>query len=189
MTWKYYNQLKDKVMKPGVTDEMVDNSGKEGATQKTQVQVNILGQYIKNLSFQSPIVPQVFKELKEEPKIELNLDIQVKNITETQYEVTLLIEAEALKDKNMVFAVDLEYAGLFEMNNVVEEEQKKQILLIYCPNLIFPFARSVIANITRDAGFQPLMINPLDFAGLYMQQTQTRNQESLAQDGGIKTIH
>ena len=66
----------------------------------------------------------------------------------------------------------LQYAGVFEIKKVEDEEQKKQVLLIYCPNLIFPFARRIIADITRDAGFQPLMVNPMDFAGLYLQQQQ-----------------
>ena len=179
MTWKYYNQLKDKVIRTGVIDEMTDNREKEETNQKPQIQVNIQGQYIKDLSFQNPIVPQVFQELKEAPKIDLNLDIQVKNITDDQYEVTLVIKADALKDKEVVFAIDLQYAGVFEIKKVEDEEQKKQVLLIYCPNLIFPFARRIIADITRDAGFQPLMVNPMDFAGLYLQQQQQREKNNV----------
>lgn len=177
MTWKYYNQLKDKIMK-AETGEIRNVTGE--ANQKTQIQVNIQGQYIKDLSFQSPIAPAVFKELKEAPKIDLNLDIQIKDLEENQYEVTLAMKAEAMKDKEVVFAIELQYAGLFEIKNAVDEEQKKQIVLVYCPNLIFPFARRIIADVTRDAGFQPLMVNPIDFAGLYFQQQQQEKDKAQA---------
>lgn len=140
-----------------------------------QVKVNIQAQYVKDLSFQSPSVPHVFTQLKEPPKIDLNLDIQVKDIEKDQYEVTLSIKAEALKGEEVIFGVDLQYSGLFQIQDVTEEEQKKQILLIYCPNLIFPFARRVVADVTRDAGFQPLMVNPIDFAGLYAQQQKKQD--------------
>ena len=73
----------------------------------------------------------------------------------------------------------LQYAGVFEIKKVEDEEQKKQVLLIYCPNLIFPFARRIIADITRDAGFQPLMVNPMDFAGLYLKQQQQRETNNV----------
>ena len=154
--------------------ETTDNSAKQ------QVQVSIHGQYIKDLSFQSPSVPKIFLELKEAPKIDLNLNIGVKDVEKDQYEVSLDIKAEALKDSEVVFNFAIQYAGLFGIKDFTDEEQKKQILLIYCPNLIFPFARRVIADITRDAGFQPLMVNRIDFAGLYFQQQQQEKNKAQA---------
>ncbi len=153
---------------------------------KQQVQVSINGQYIKDLSFQSPSVPKIFSELKEAPKIDLHLNVGVKNVEKDQYEVSLDIKAEALKGSEVVFNVEIQYAGLFGIKDFTDEEQKKQILLIYCPNLIFPFARRIIADITRDAGFQPLMINPVDFAGLYMQQQTENSQTATAKPSYLK---
>jgi preprotein translocase subunit SecB len=161
-------------------EEIKNATESSETTQKTEIQINIQGQYIKDLSFHSPIVPKVFKELKEAPKIEFNLDIQVKDITEDQYEVTVVIKAEAIKDTEIMFAIDLQYSGLFEIKNVLDAEQKKQVLLVYCPNLIFPFARRIIADITRDAGFQPLMVNPVDFASVYLQHQQQEKNKSQA---------
>lgn len=134
--------------------------------------VEIQAQYLKNVSFDSPLVPGVFQKLKEPPKVDLNLDLQVKETGEKNYEVTLVFNIKAKLDVETVFGIDLEYSGLFKIDNVVSEDQKKQILLIYCPNLLFPFARSVVATISREAGFMPLMVNPVDFAALYLQQQQ-----------------
>ena len=159
---------------------------------KTQVQVNILGQYIKNISFESMNVPQIFTELKEAPQIELDLDVGVSDVEEGKYEVVLKINAKATSDEKDVFNIELEYAGLFQLDNVSEEDQKKQILLIYCPNILFPFLRRIISDVTRDAGFQPLMLNPVDFAGLYMKQQEQDNSSVNSSEGSNfsnKTVH
>ena len=139
---------------------------------ESQPKVEIQAQYLKNVFFDSPLVPGVFKKLTEAPKVDLNLDLQVKEVEAKTYEVTLVFNIKANKDIETVFTTDIEYSGLFKIDNVGTEDQKKQILLIYCPNLLFPFARSVVATISREAGFMPLMVNPVDFAALYMQQQQ-----------------
>lgn len=146
--------------------------------QAEQVKVNILAQYVKNISFDSPSAPAIFSEMKEAPKVDLKLDIQIKDTQSDQYEVTVAVKATALNNDKQVFSVDVDYSGLFELKDYKDEEQKKQILLIYCPNIIFPFLRRVVSDITRDAGFQPLMINPVDFAGLYMQQKNNPENDS-----------
>ena len=140
------------------------------ADQNSQPQVIINTQYVKDLSFESPKAPGCFVDIKTPPKIDLTLDIRVEHLENEAYEVILKITAKALHENESLFLIELEYAGLFSIKNVEKEEQKEQILLIYCPNLIFPFARRVIADVSRDGGFQPLMINPIDFAALYMQQ-------------------
>ena len=150
----------------------------ENQTPNTQNKpfVAINSQYIKDLSFENPEAPMGFAKITSAPKIDLSLDIQVKKLEEDNYEVALKIHSKATHDKTSLFVVELEYAGLFTVKDCTDEGQKEQILLIYCPGLIFPFARRVIADITRDAGYQPLMINPIDFATLYVQQkskTQT----------------
>lgn len=132
--------------------------------------VAINSQYIKDLSFENPDSPESFTKVKAAPKIDLVLDVQVKKIEDDNYEVVLKINSKATHEKTTLFIAELEYAGLFTVKDCADENQKEQILLIYCPNLIFPFARRVIADLTRDGGYQPLMINPIDFASLYLQQ-------------------
>ncbi|MEI6187793.1 MAG: protein-export chaperone SecB [Alphaproteobacteria bacterium] len=135
-----------------------------------QPQVIINAQYIKDLSFESPKSPLSLVNIKTAPKIDLSVDINVQKATENDYEVTLKINAKANNEADNLFVVELLYSGMFSLTNIPDEAQKEQVLLIYCPSLIFPFARRVIADVTRDGGFQPLMINPIDFASLYAQQ-------------------
>jgi preprotein translocase subunit SecB len=135
-----------------------------------QPQVIINAQYVKDLSFESPRSPLSLVNIKTAPKIDLSVDINVQKSTESEYEVTLKINAKATSEEENLFVVELQYSGLFSLTNIPDDAQKEQILLIYCPSLIFPFARRVVADVTRDGGFQPLMINPIDFASLYAQQ-------------------
>ena len=151
--------------------------------QNVQPQVVINTQYVKDLSFESPEAPSCFLDIKTAPKIDLALDIKVEHLEKESYEVILKINAKALHEGKSLFLIELEYAGLFTIKNIEKEEQKEQILLIYCPNLIFPFARRVIADVSRDGGFQPLMVNPIDFAALYMQQKQQQEKESKKESG------
>ena len=156
---------------------MTDKKSKVEAETNLQPQVIINAQYVKDLSFESPKSPLSLVNIKTAPKIDLSVDINVQKATENDYEVTLKISAKANNDEDNLFVVELLYSGLFSLTNIPDEAQKEQILLIYCPSLIFPFARRVIADVTRDGGFQPLMINPIDFASLYAQQKkqQTAN--------------
>ena len=139
---------------------------------KPQVQFQIIDQYLKNSAFMAIGVPEIFAKIKKAFKIELSIDVKVIDKSSGIYEVSLDIKVKALKDIITVLTVDVEYAGLFQIIDESTEEQKQQILKVYCPNLIFPFARSVIANITREGGFMPLMLDPVDFAGLYVQKCQ-----------------
>jgi preprotein translocase subunit SecB len=137
---------------------------------ENQPQVIMNAQYAKDVSFESPNSPLEFINLKTAPKIDLSLDILVKNLEADSFEVALKMSAKATHEDKTLFVSELEYAGVFNVKNVEKEEQREQILLIYCPNLLFPFARRIISDLTRDGGYQPLMVNPIDFAALYLQQ-------------------
>lgn len=150
-----------------MTNKKANNENKET---NLQPQVIINAQYVKDLSFESPRSPLSLVNIKTAPKIDLSVDINVQKSTESEYEVTLKINAKATSEEESLFVVELQYSGLFSLTNIPDDAQKEQILLIYCPSLIFPFARRVVADVTRDGGFQPLMINPIDFASLYAQQ-------------------
>jgi preprotein translocase subunit SecB len=138
--------------------------------QENQPQVIMNAQYAKDVSFESPNSPLEFVSLKTAPKIDLSLDVLVKNLEQESFEVALKMNAKATHEDKTLFVAELEYAGVFSVKNVEKEEQREQILLIYCPNLLFPFARRIISDLTRDGGYQPLMVNPIDFAALYLQQ-------------------
>lgn len=131
------------------------------------VAINV--QYVKDLSFENPGAPATLVAPKEAPQIEIALNLEAKAMQEDTHEVTLQITATAKSGETSLFVAELSYAGLFTLKNV-DASQKEMILLIHCPTILFPFARRVLADATRDGGFQPLMIEPVDFASLYEQR-------------------
>jgi preprotein translocase subunit SecB len=152
------------------TPEPVENS--EAATGEAPVQaLTINAQFIKDLSFEAPGTPGVFlTNANAAPDIKINVDVQAGTVQGKAYEVVLVIHAECKMGDQVAFIVELTYGGLFSLN--MAEEHLKPVLLIECPRILFPFARNIIADVTRDGGFPPLMMNPLDFAAMYREGLQ-----------------
>lgn len=128
-------------------------------------------QYVKDLSFENPRAPMSLQQSEEAPRIDVNVDVQATRLGETNYEVILALTATANSGDDKVFLVELSYGGLFTLGGI-PEEHIQPVLLIECPRLLFPFARAVIADMTRDGGFAPLMIQPVDFAEMYRRSQQ-----------------
>jgi preprotein translocase subunit SecB len=154
-----------------------ENTGGNGGADQvagqagSPAQLRVLTQYVKDFSFENPNVPQSLGPTDEQPNIAVRVDVGVKRMSETDFEVALKIGADAKASDKTMFLVELDYAGLFRLVNV-PEENLEAVLVIECPRQIFPFARRIIADITRDGGFPPLMIDPIDFVGLYQQRSQ-----------------
>ena len=148
----------------------------ETANQGAPSSVAINGQYVKDLSFENPNAPFSLTQQASAPKIEVNLNLEAKSLPDNVFEVAMQITAKASVEDNSLFVVELSYAGLFTLINI-PEDQKEMILLIHCPSILFPFARRVLSDATRDGGFQPLMLDPIDFAALYQQR---KNDEQKA---------
>jgi preprotein translocase subunit SecB len=145
-----------------------------------QSMLGINSQYIKDLSFEAPNGPKAFLAMqKTQPTITVNLDVQATTFQDppNAYEVTIHIKAECKVDDMVGFIAELAYAGLFTVN--VPKEHLQPVLLIECPRLLFPFARNILADVTRDGGFPPLMLGMMDFAALY----QARIAELAKQQG------
>jgi preprotein translocase subunit SecB len=135
------------------------------------------GQYIKDLSFEVPGAPGIYGELtNKEPQISVNVEVQAKAAQETLFEVTLHIVAECKVGESIAFVCELAYAGLFTI--VVPREHLQAMLLIECPRLLFPFARNIIADATRDGAFPPLMLSPVDFAAMFRNKVASMGQEA-----------
>lgn len=143
------------------------NAGPNAATEGPALRV--LGQYIKDLSFENPNAPASLRGSASQPKIDLSIDVQARGAGEDAYEVVINLSAKAERDEQALFVAELSYAGLFQVRNI-DADARDAFLLIECPRLIFPFARRVLADATRDGGFPPLMLEPVDFAALYRQQ-------------------
>lgn len=131
----------------------------------------VKGQYIKDLSFENPHAPQSLMAASNRPGIDVNVDLKAQKLQENVYEMTLHIAARATSESNTLFLVDLAYAGIFQVSGV-PAEHIEPLILIECPFVLFPFARRVIADVTRDGGFPPLMLDPIDFQALYLQNRQ-----------------
>jgi preprotein translocase subunit SecB len=150
----------------------------------TQPQVAALAQYIKDLSVENPSSPQVF-QWQEQPQLDVQFNLNVNRASDEVHEVILKIEATARSQSGVQFVVDLSYAGLFGLRNI-PEDALGPFLLVEAPRLLFPFARQVIASAVQDAGFPPLMLDPIDFGAVYMAQAQA--QQNGEAGGGEPTV-
>jgi preprotein translocase subunit SecB len=145
-------------------------------------QVGMIAQYVKDLSFENPNAPAVFQN-QVQPQIDVQFNINVSSGDGDVHEVAMKIEVRATADDNTVFAIELLFAGLFAARNV-PVEQLHPFLYAEAPRLMFPFARRIIADTTRDGNFPPLMLDPIDFAGMYMAQTQQASQLAESEPAG-----
>jgi preprotein translocase subunit SecB len=148
---------------------MAENSTNgNDAAENTQPQINVLGQYIKDLSFENPAAPRSLRGLGK-PSVQINFNVQAQPIGEELYEVALTLEANTTTDEGVVYNMELVYAGGFRLHNL-PKEAIQPVLFIECPALLFPFVRRIVADLTREGGFPPLLIDPIDFASLYRQR-------------------
>jgi len=127
-------------------------------------------QYTKDLSFEVPGAPAIYTQIREQPRVDLNLDVQARPIEEggNVFEVGLSIRAEAKTGETTCFIAELVYAGVFTVN--VDPSLLEPVLLVECPRLLFPFARNILAEVTRDGGFPPVLLTPIDFVALWQQR-------------------
>lgn len=133
--------------------------------------MRIIHQYLKDLSFESPEAPDSLRQGLPQPEVEVSVDVNARRLGDDQYEVELACNATSSRDGKPVFVVESNYAGLFVIQNL-NEEQLEGALLIEAPRLLLPFVRQIIANATRDGGFPPLLLEPLDFASMYRMQKE-----------------
>ncbi len=138
--------------------------------------VGVMAQYVKDFSFENPSAPESLRPREQAPNINVSVGVQPRTLGGgNDVEVELRIDARALDGETVLFAIELVYAGLFRLTNVTQETLNP-IMLIECPRLLFPFARQIISDASRNGGFPPLLLDPIDFVALYRQR--------LAEGGG-----
>jgi preprotein translocase subunit SecB len=155
-----------------------EGSGPEQAPQPqsaAQPSMRILGQYLKDLSFENPNAPQSLAPQQGQPEIAVAVNVNARNLAPNDFEVELHLDAKATKDEKVVFAAELLYAGVFRMENF-PQNMLHPAVLIECPRMLFPFARQILAEATRNGGFPPLTLDPIDFAGMYQRRAGQQNQ-------------
>ena len=154
-----------------MSDTPVDQAPEDAAVAAPPIQIN--AQYIKDLSFEAPSTPGILSKMHQEaPDVTINVDVNAHPIQDNLFEVQIHIRATCEVTNETAFISELVYGGLFTIN--VPSEHLQPILLIECPRLLFPFARNIIADTTRDGGFPPLMIAPVDFVAMFQNQANTQ---------------
>jgi len=137
-----------------------------GGAQPEQIQINVVAQYTKDLSFEAPESPAVFGMLQEgkQPEINVNINVRAAQGEQNLNEVVLHIDAKCTVEGKTAFIVELDFGGLVQANTT--SDQLQFVLLVEVPRMLFPFARNIIAEVTRDGGFMPLMLGPVDFLAM-----------------------
>ena len=161
-----------------MTDQAV--AGGNGGAQPQESaapRLAILTQYVKDMSFENPKAPRGMQANAPRPEIQIRVDVNAQPMMEGHFEVALHLNVEARAGEDTVFLMELSYGGVFLLTNI-DPKMIQPFLLIECPRLLFPFARRVVADATRDGGFPPLMIDPIDFMALYQRRVQQQQQEA-----------
>src|SRR3546814_423747 len=138
--------------------------------------IGLISQYVKDLSFENPSAPAVY-QWQAAPEIDVQFNIGAESVGENLYEVVLKIDVKSKSSEGTAFVIELQYAGLFGIRNV-PEDQLQPFFLAEAPRILFPFARRVVADAVRDGGFPPLLLEPIDFHGLFMQQVQAQQGDA-----------
>ncbi len=143
-------------------------------------------QYVKDLSFENPDAPEIFVALsKTQPEVNVDIDVTTSHLTERVYEVVLNLRVSAKAGERTAFLADVHYAALIDVRRDFPDDEIEALLLREGPRFLFPFARSVIADLTREGGFPPLSINPIDFDRFYEHHKKANGQDGTNGDGPL----
>ena len=158
--------------------EEAQNGAQPSAEEAPAMQMR--AQYIKDLSFENPRAPGSIFNLQEAPELEVNVNLGAQRLDESVFELTIQVNVRAQAEKTTVFMTDLSYGGIFETKNI-PEDAIEQVLFVQGAFLLFPYARRVISDITRDGGFPPVQLEPVDFLTMYQQQRANIQREPAPQ--------
>ena len=158
-------------------EEDIKSETKEEVSETQQApMLSVLAQYTKDQSFENPNAPDSLRSGLSAPEIQINIEIGRQMLEGDNIEVTLMLKAEAKRDDKIAFIAELEYAGLFAFAGVSAEEIQP-LIMIECPRLLFPFSRQIMAEMTQNGGFPPIMLEPPDFAGMFRDEMMRRAAE------------
>ena len=159
---------------PNATPQGVAGNGGTTQTPKPPP-LTVRVQYLKDMSFENPGAPATLVPTAG-PKVALSVDVNASEVKDKEYEIVLTLRAEAKREEDTVFLSEVQYAGVFGIGQEVAKEHVQLLLLIEAPRLLFPFARSILADSIREGGFPPLSIQPIDFLALFQQRVAAARQ-------------
>ncbi len=149
---------------------MINGPGNGDAAQADSApSINVMVQYTKDFSFENPNAPRSLGPQEKPPNISIQVNVNARQVADTDFEVNILLEGSAGEGAAVLFKFELDYAGLFRLRNIPQNDIHP-VVMIECPRLLFPFARQIIADAVRGGGFPPLYIDPIDFATLYRKR-------------------
>ena len=173
---KVLNPMADDVQPADFSNQPQPNGADTGPA------IGLISQYVKDMSFENPSAPTAY-QWTSQPQIDVQFNIGSAVVADGVHETAIKIDISSRHDEGVAFVIDLTYAGLFGVRNV-PDDQVQAFMLAEAPRIIFPFARRIIADAVRDGGFPPLMLEPIDFHGLYLSQQQATSGEGAAGEAG-----
>lgn len=162
--------------KPKKEEDIKPETKEETSETQNSPMLSVLAQYTKDQSFENPNAPDSLRSGLSAPEIQINIEIGRQMLEGDNIEVTLMLKAEAKRGDKIAFIAELEYAGLFAFAGVSAEEIQP-LIMIECPRLLFPFSRQIMAEMTQNGGFPPIMLEPPDFAGMFRDEMMRRAAE------------
>jgi preprotein translocase subunit SecB len=158
-----------------------ENTPESNPESSSEQPLLIQTQYIKDLSFENPNAPGIYGILnKETPTLNITLDVQSRHLGARTYEVVLCLRVQTKTPETTAFLLELDYAGVVNVVDTIPEDEVLPLVMIEAPRHFFPFARSILATVTREGGFPPLIINPIDFKQFYAQRQKNAGQKNAA---------
>lgn len=156
------------------------NPDEAAQTSPPPVQVKVVAQYIKDLSFENPNIEKIIKDPGDQPNLQLSINVGAKGLGPSLYESSIDFHAHATNKNGEIYQLELVYAGLFRIENI-PEQALEPFLLVNCPSILFPFVRRIAADLTREGGFPPLLLDPFDFGSLYLRRQQEMREQAQAE--------
>ncbi|KWT66364.1 MULTISPECIES: protein-export chaperone SecB [Hyphomicrobium] len=153
--------------------------------QPQPVKVSVAAQYIKDLSFENPNIEKLMQDPGDQPNLQLMINVGAKNVGPNMYESAIDFDAQATNKHGKIYQLQLVYAGLFRIENI-PESALEPFLLVNCPSILFPFVRRLAADLTREGGFPPLLLDPFDFTQLYMARQKEKHAKSGEGESQVK---
>ena len=168
------------------TNDMAQANGNGGtpngsteAAPSGDVQVRVLNQYIKDMSFENPSVTKPVVTQGESPNIQVEVNVNAQRLGESVYESAITLRSQCAAKAGTVYEIEVVYGGIFEVKNL-PDQQLEPFLLVNCPALLFPYLRRIVSDTTREGGYPPLMLDPIDFAQLYLRRQQPQGAPATA---------
>lgn len=149
-----------------------DNSAPENgisADDEPEIEARVVAQFVRDLSFESPNIESLINGPGDNPNLDLEVNVNARQIQEHLYESTIEFRASATNNVGVIYDIEVVYGGMFHVENM-PQEALEGFLLVNCPAILFPFLRRIVADLTREGGFPPLFLDPIDFAALYIQR-------------------